>query len=534
MATKQQEHRVLVCTGLVAGCTALLALLGVLLSPSSSSSTVGQDGSGTGTGGLVGRGLRSLSVTNLPRISNLPLVVYYVDDDAFWAGRHWERNDDWSFPNRRRYDNDNDNNNDDDDYTFVYTPVHSEYIQPTNGGYGGKRGRAVSDIRFNKCPPIIDGYETSGWRYAPSRDYIKGVHTQIFPLMPKDYPLQGSKATILRRETMADSVVIPGDFQLHGDRDDDASYWLNGDGHGTGTGTGVSVRPIYPGDPGFWDELREVVEAQLARRRGDPPSSMNHWPAIWNDKITLDDVARAVQGEYPGLHQSKLIETFFKEGVEMYRDTSPFRSVVDFIGTDIRLAALNTWAFEAVAPINFLLKWHVGMPRPEEVAWMIYKGRFTPEADGVPEDLVALIQSMGNLDHAAAFTAYEDGSPMHPSFPAMHSAGSTCSFWMPAVCKLSPEQYCEALRVDYAVAYARTVAGVHYRMDNIAGLNIGQRIIREKLPAMLAENYGYDAVAVEAKLKALSFDWNDFDAGACTIAGVSAADFLARSEQARI
>jgi hypothetical protein len=54
---------------------------------------------------------------------------------------------------------------------------------------------------------------------------------------------------------------------------------------------------------------------------------------------------------------------------------------------------------------------------------------------------------------------HRKGSPLHPSWPAMHAAGSTCSYWLPAIAKISPEQYCEALRLDYAVAFARTVAG---------------------------------------------------------------------------
>ena len=93
------------------------------------------------------------------------------------------------------------------------------------------------------------------------------------------------------------------------------------------------------------------------------------------------------------------------------------------------------------------------------MAWLIASGAFTTE-DGVPQDIVEELKSM-NLQHAADFTAYEDGSPMHPSWPAMHAAASVCSFWLPAIAKITPEQYCEALRVDYAVAYARTVAGVH-------------------------------------------------------------------------
>jgi len=115
-----------------------------------------------------------------------------------------------------------------------------------------------------------------------------------------------------------------------------------------------------------------------------------------------------------------------------------------------------------------------------------------------------------NLKSATSFTAYDGGSPCHPSFPAMHSAGGTISLWLPALYNISAAQYEEALRIDYGVAYARTVAGVHYPQDNIAGLNNGQRIIREQLPKFLKDNYGYDEDKVKARLEALSFDWNDF------------------------
>jgi hypothetical protein len=185
--------------------------------------------------------------------------------------------------------------------------------------------------------------------------------------------------------------------------------------------------------------------------------------ATWEAHTSLTDVADAVKGEYPGFHQQTIIGQMFKDGIEMHRDMSPFRSVVDFVGTEVRMASINMWSIEAVAAIDFMLKWNVGMPRPEEVVWLIANDAFTTETDNVPADIVTLIKSM-NLQHAAEFTAYEDGCPMHPSYPAMHSAASTCSFWIPAICKLTADQYCEALRVDYATAYARTVAGVHYQM----------------------------------------------------------------------
>ena len=370
----------------------------------------------------------------------------------------------------------------------------------------GRQGRAIADIRFNKCPPVIE------------RDYVKGIHENIFPLTSSDYPLNGQKASILKRETMADSVVVPDDIQM---KDFNVStYWLNDE----------TIDPVYPGDVEgrYWDQLRVVVEAQIARQSGALPATLNKWPEIWSEMTTLDDIAEAVHGEYPALHQQAFIQSLFDEGIEMYRDMGPFRSVVDFIGKEIRVASINTWAFEVVAPVNFMLKWHIGMPRPEEVAWMIYNDEITTLEDGVPEDLVSLIKSM-NMQQATDFTAYYNGSPMHPSFPAMHSAGSTCSFWLPVLSKITPEQFCEALRVDYAVSYARTVAGVHYPQDNLAGLNIGQRIMREALPSMLEERYGYDSSMVASKLEALSFDWNTFDSETCTIGGVSSADFLRKA-----
>lgn len=80
--------------------------------------------------------------------------------------------------------------------------------------------------------------------------------------------------------------------------------------------------------------------------------------------------------------------------------------------------------------------------------------------------------------------------------------------------------------MDYAVAMGRTVAGVHYVQDNLVGLNLGQRILREKLPGFLSEMYGYDPELVQERLNRLSFDWKDFDSARGTIAGIPVADFL--------
>jgi membrane-associated phospholipid phosphatase len=368
-------------------------------------------------------------------------------------------------------------------------------------GYSGRAGRSIEEIRFNKCPPVSEFLSVS------STDYLQGVHKDVFPLLPSDYPISlASKVNMVTQETRADSVTTTDDHQVFGANPE---YWMN-----------LVPAPVFPSGNAsapYWEQLRHVTRAQLARRRGDDPSTLSRWPNLWAD-FTLDDIATAVKGEYPGsLQQQLIMHQLANGGMEMDRSIAQFRSVVDYIGTEVRIASLNTWAVEAVGPINFMLKWHVGMPRPEEMAWLIASGEYGVD-DGVPQDLVDSLRGM-NLAHSTEFTAYKNGSPMHPSWPAMHAAASICSYWIPAIANITPEQYCEALRVDYAVAYARTVAGVHYPMDNYAGLNIGLKIIQDKLPAHLASAYGYDEDMVRNKLEALAFDWETFDPYSCTIAG---------------
>ena len=75
---------------------------------------------------------------------------------------------------------------------------------------------------------------------------------------------------------------------------------------------------------------------------------------------------------------------------------------------------------------------------------------------------------------------------------------------------LTLEQLCEVKAVDNAISYARTVAGVHYISDNIAGLNMGQEVLAHTLPQFLVDRYGSDLSAVMRKVDALRFDWQDY------------------------
>ena len=69
--------------------------------------------------------------------------------------------------------------------------------------------------------------------------------------------------------------------------------------------------------------------------------------------------------------------------------------------------------------------------------------------------------------------------------------------------------------LDYSIAYARTVAGVHYASDNIAGLMVGQEILAQKLPGYLNNEYGADFTLVKRAVEAAKYDWTKFESDDC-------------------
>jgi len=340
-------------------------------------------------------------------------------------------------------------------------------------------------IRFNKF--AFTDNQPSNWQ----------------PLGPHDYPLLGAKASTLKDDTNAVSVMVPGDYELKGKV---SMTYIRRIG-------GLPTYPERDADAPFWAELEKVTDDQLHRRRNGRPSDLFTLPSLWSS-FDVHQVAETVHDEYPGSLQVDLIKSLWQQGVKLDHEVMPYRCQSDFLRLIIGPADLNTWAIRAVSALNFHAKWTAGRPRPEEVAWMIANDELTTEDDSVPASLVAKIKSM-NLKSPSDFTAYPEGSPRHPSWPAMHSAASSASFWLAIVYDLTPDQLCEARRVDYAVAYARTVAGVHYPTDNIAGLNLGQEIMAEKLADHLVDLYGANRSKIQAKIDASRFDWNDFHTASC-------------------
>lgn len=284
--------------------------------------------------------------------------------------------------------------------------------------------------------------------------------------------------------------------------------------------------PLQPEDKAFLTEFAEVVRAQklLKLRKDNPcmtdplPQVMKAMTQLWKG-FSILDVAEAVHDEFPGIYHNQMIANWLATpgNAVFNNDVIPKTGNKDFIRGPVMLSQMIGFAIRAVGPCDFTLKWSVGRARPEEIAWKVYQGDFAYE-EAAFDDVKNSILDM-NLKSATDFTAYAEGSPTHPSWPAMHSAASAASFWLDIVMDLTEEQLCEARMLDYSVSYARTVAGVHYPSDNIAGLIAGEEILARKLPDLLHEEYGSDKDYVKdvirKKKQERKFDWSTFEDSPC-------------------
>jgi hypothetical protein len=224
-------------------------------------------------------------------------------------------------------------------------------------------------------------------------------------------------------------------------------------------------------------------------------------PALF-DGYTLEQAAAAVHKDLPSEWPSALLKQFLHEGARIDAALIPQLSQSDFVNTVVVASGVLAMATAAVSPSAFACKWHEGRARPEEAIWAIHQGQL----EGAPPALRAKIASL-ELGRPEDATAYPEGAPRHPSWPAMHSAASISSMVLAVLFDLDERQLREARNLDYAVASFRTVAGVHFESDNLAGLEIGQRAIEAWLPDFLAQCAGADPEAVRQKLAKVRYDW---------------------------
>lgn len=238
--------------------------------------------------------------------------------------------------------------------------------------------------------------------------------------------------------------------------------------------------PTFPGDEGFWDEFEAIIDFQAKRKDSTVgPEQFFDLPTIFEGK-TMEEAAQAVRADFPSHFPSLLVQQFLQEGAKVDPEVIP-QTGSDFVRGPVLLSQLIGWSVSKVSPSAFAAKWNQGRPRPESVAWAVQQGELE-----APPHIREKIEAMG-LTKPEDFTAYQEGCPRHPSWPAMHSAASSSSLYLAVVMDLSPEQIAEARKLDYAVATSRSLAGVHYESDNLAGLALGEEVVARELPDFLAQ-----------------------------------------------
>lgn len=150
------------------------------------------------------------------------------------------------------------------------------------------------------------------------------------------YPMSTEVSTLLRFHSNGYSIMTDEDYRMKGH---DIEHYIEAVG-------GYPPRPSKDLNDKYWEEFRVVCQMQLLRRNEQLPDDQSIWraPDLWKE-FSAYEVAEAVHDEYPGLNQANLIEWFIiNTGIKLDYDILPFRCRDDFIGTNVRLAALNTWA----------------------------------------------------------------------------------------------------------------------------------------------------------------------------------------------
>lgn len=354
-----------------------------------------------------------------------------------------------------------------------------------------------------------------------------------------DFPLSRTVANFLKEKSNSISVMLPSEG-CTSISFTDLKTSLKNETMKTEKGLMYPLHPPpHPDDApkpnneenhAFWEEFIEVMEAvgelktfersfEVDPSTTDPlPKVMERITDLWNGKRNITEVAEAVHDEFPGVYHAEMITKWLgNKTLKRKSALFPTTGNKDFLRFPVMLSDLVGHAIRMVAPCDFALKWDEGRARPEEVAWMIKEGHLTiPDkySDRVYE-LFAKIGDYNSFTSPTNFTAYPEGSPNHPSYPAMHSAASAASFWLDVTMDLNEEQRCEARMLDYSISYARTVAGVHYSSDNIAGLMVGQEILAKTLPRYLHDEYGADYTAVVDAVVKAKYDWTTFSSSDC-------------------
>lgn len=201
----------------------------------------------------------------------------------------------------------------------------------------------------------------------------------------------------------------------------------------------------------------EVLDVRSRVARGEMPWDFleKYWPAEWGH---FDKTATTILTEYAGLDfndpgslanvvhmdmptdlHEYILQYLLETGAKPKQADDRFVDFLEMVPETLRKV---TDAVDRNLIKSFEAKYFYGVARPEEF-------------------------------YDCNITHYAEGCPTHPSFPAGHSAAASAASVFLSRFECSEMQTQDVRFAAYAWGMFRTFAGVHYALDNVAGLKIG-------------------------------------------------------------
>ena len=232
-------------------------------------------------------------------------------------------------------------------------------------------------------------------------------------------------------------------------------------------------RVTPPKQSGMYDLLIEVMDVvQKVQKNIYPLEFMEryfpaHWgefrphdlpealiEAVYGDRKYQNVANLSVRAEAVRMDDPRVLALVFKKIVASYgqfklKDHRNYKHF-DFHGVTSDFNVGLEIEMEKNIKECFANKYYYGVPRPEELHKEVF-----PELN------------------QNAFTAYVEGCPNHPSFPAGHGtyAGTILAYYLNNL-QLTPDVILILRTTSFRWSMWRTWAGVHYGPDNMAGLMI--------------------------------------------------------------
>lgn len=250
----------------------------------------------------------------------------------------------------------------------------------------------------------------------------------------------------------------------------------------------------------FWTELTDVAFKVYLSRNCDSfdDNSLCDWDELGHDKLikgkryssdfikekmgvnTPLEGAALVRADFPTVILSDLAEWLYSRGAKP-RDIFRRKGYSRFTNGPVLLGRILGEAVHRVSPNCFAAKYHFKRPRPEQEI-----GRWARGEIKAPKWADQLLHQYVDEEAVKAdqrtFTTYPEGSPkFHFSMPAMHASVGAIAVIFKTWFELDEQLADDVTRTAFNVAIFRDFAGVHYRSDDLLGLEIGERVMAKQI-----------------------------------------------------